>query len=263
MHTIWRSLAWKEWHEHKWKLVALTTILCGVTWPAALAIEDGIVEIAVVMVGICIVPLAMFIGLGEAAGERSRGTLQYLQALPAPMWQVALCKLVLGLFTILAALALAGVWIFVVSLFFSERVSSLPHELLRIAVPMVILFAVGIYFWCAAFGVNRKHEVSAGAASLAAMIGWWIVLFVLWDVLLLRSVSQDTARLRAVALATVPFGVAMSSALGFAFVTASVTQLLLGIWYVRRFGRMQELEVRSQENCKVVFCELTDEWVRR
>ena len=27
MRTIWQSLAWKEWHEHKWKLVSITAIL--------------------------------------------------------------------------------------------------------------------------------------------------------------------------------------------------------------------------------------------
>ena len=27
MRTIWQSLAWKEWHEHKWKLAAVSAIL--------------------------------------------------------------------------------------------------------------------------------------------------------------------------------------------------------------------------------------------
>ena len=47
----------------------------------------------------CIVPLAIFVGLGTAAGERSRGTLAFLQALPVPMWRVALHKLIAGLLT--------------------------------------------------------------------------------------------------------------------------------------------------------------------
>ena len=30
MNTIWYSLAWKEWHEHKWKLAAIVATLWGV-----------------------------------------------------------------------------------------------------------------------------------------------------------------------------------------------------------------------------------------
>ncbi len=29
MSTIWQSLAWKEWNEHKWKLVSILAVICG------------------------------------------------------------------------------------------------------------------------------------------------------------------------------------------------------------------------------------------
>ena len=44
MRTIWHSLAWKEWHEHKWKLAALTAVLCGVN--ALLLLNGPIVQTA-------------------------------------------------------------------------------------------------------------------------------------------------------------------------------------------------------------------------
>src|SRR5258705_482510 len=47
------------------------------------------------------IPMAMFVGLGIAAGERSRGTLPFLQALPIPMWRIALIKLVFSLLTVI------------------------------------------------------------------------------------------------------------------------------------------------------------------
>ena len=31
MRTIWFNLAWKEWHEHKWKLAALIATMWSVT----------------------------------------------------------------------------------------------------------------------------------------------------------------------------------------------------------------------------------------
>ena len=68
---------------------------------------DDIFAVAVVIVGLCILPLSMFIGLGAAASERSRNTLPFLQSLPAPLWRVAVVKVVLGLFSLFAAIAIA------------------------------------------------------------------------------------------------------------------------------------------------------------
>ena len=110
MRTIWQSLAWKEWHEHKWKLAALLAIMWGVAMLSA--DRNGTTERfseSGSSLAIGIVPLAIFIGLGTAAGERSRGTMPFLQALPVPMWRVALHKLAFGLVTIiLPALLTSG-----------------------------------------------------------------------------------------------------------------------------------------------------------
>ena len=75
MRSILHSLAWKEWHEHKWKLASLVAILSGITSYTMLnvvrgASEGALVAVRVVLV-MCIVPLAIFVGLGTAAGERS------------------------------------------------------------------------------------------------------------------------------------------------------------------------------------------------
>ena len=114
MHTTWFNLPWKEWHEHKWKLAALVATMWSV---AALILYqpdvwtlDG-VRVTMVM---CIVPLSIFIGMGTAAGERSRGTMRFLQALPVPMWRVSVNKLLLGFATIVAAtmltLGFVSIW---------------------------------------------------------------------------------------------------------------------------------------------------------
>ena len=113
MNSIWFSLAWKEWHEHKWKLVSIVAILCGVaTLIMSFAETQDTFALAVSLVGICIVPLAMFIGLGAAANERSRNTLPFLQSLPAPLWRVALMKVVLGLLTLFLSIIFAIAFIY-------------------------------------------------------------------------------------------------------------------------------------------------------
>ena len=68
MRTIWHSLAWKEWHEHKWKLVAITAVLWGVgalIWVAGRSAMRS--RGSCVLVTMCMVPLAVFVGLGAAA----------------------------------------------------------------------------------------------------------------------------------------------------------------------------------------------------
>src|SRR5260370_21117537 len=100
MRTILHSLAWKEWHEHKWKFASILAILWAT---AALALyyseHDGF-ALGASLVSFCLVPLAVFVGLGTAASERSHGTLPFLQALPVPMWPIALTELIFGLRTL-------------------------------------------------------------------------------------------------------------------------------------------------------------------
>src|SRR5687768_6808481 len=99
MRTIWHSLIWKEWHEHKWKLVSIVGVLFGVTALSMLLVKEDKFDIAAGMLLPCLVPLALFVGLSAAANERSRRTLPFMQALPSNMWHVGLVKFLAGLVT--------------------------------------------------------------------------------------------------------------------------------------------------------------------
>jgi hypothetical protein len=67
MRTTWYSLAWKEWHEHKWKLVSITAILWGVTSFAVWQSDRDQFGAAQAVMVLCVFPLALFVGLGAAA----------------------------------------------------------------------------------------------------------------------------------------------------------------------------------------------------
>src|SRR5262245_10798198 len=192
MRTIWQSLAWKEWREHKWKGLALLAVMWGVGFLPLVSMERGTLLAVRAVLAIGIVPLAIFIGLGTAAGEQSRGTLRFLQALPVPMWRVALHKMAFGFVTIivpaLLTLALAYAWCRAVALLGmnTRGVSDLDlrQSLPNIPFPigtnnwfldsaLLAMFVAGsFYLWTIAFGVSRKDEVSAGAVALAAIVGW-------------------------------------------------------------------------------------------
>src|SRR4029079_5622139 len=97
MRSIWHSLAWKEWNEHKWKLVSILAVMwCLMAFVVVMAglsdrpVRTESFQVSALLGGI---PMAVFVGLSIAAGEQSRGTLPFLQSLPVPMWRVALHKL--------------------------------------------------------------------------------------------------------------------------------------------------------------------------
>jgi hypothetical protein len=124
---------------------------------------------------------------------------------------------------------------------------------------VVALAGVSLYIWTAAFGVNRKDEVSAGAVALLVMLAWWLLLSMLWSILLERSTGAETARLRAVGIGSAPAGLlALRSFTGtglqyalFGLASALAAHGLLAAWYVRRFGRDVSSDIRSPRSALV------------
>jgi ABC-type transport system involved in multi-copper enzyme maturation permease subunit len=281
MRTIWYSLAWKEWHEHKWKLAAVTAALVGV---AALFLRDQrtdfIAAVRVILI-LCVVPFAIFVGLGTAASERSRGTFRFLQALPVPMWRVALNKVIFGIGTLVVATLLTVGFIYVWCNFpnvyygtavgeqhyvpFSFGLKSWINE----TILGVLAVAITFYAWTIACGVNRRDEVSAGAVALLIMAIWTAIAlcFISWlNLNAVRTGVYRTAAIRvaAVALGTFPGGLVSvpeviqawdgwgqaTELLGLGFVTAALVHLTLIGAFVARFGRLSNLEIRSAKAAK-------------
>jgi ABC-type transport system involved in multi-copper enzyme maturation permease subunit len=272
MRSIWHSLAWKEWHEHKWKLAAVLAVmwsLMAVVVLVAIHGQRNVVaesfQVAVLMDGI---PLAMFVGLGIASGEQSRGTLAFIQALPVPMWRLALHKLGFAILTLVVPVLLTMFAVIV-----GRALISLMGINVELAVPresmegrpfwsgswfvdiafLAAMVAASLVIWSAACGVNRKDEVNAGVVALLIMVLYWFALFAFWLVLLERRTGADTARLRAVGSGSAPLGFlflndvanrdSVSAMLG--YFSAFAVHAMLVAWYVLRFGRIDEREIRS------------------
>jgi ABC-type transport system involved in multi-copper enzyme maturation permease subunit len=201
MNSIWLSLLWKEWCEFRWKLAALAAsfvvgqaILMGAFMRGSL--HDLIAGLVVSMI-FCLLVYAVlagaFVGMSVAAGENSRRTMRFTQALPIPMWQAALIRLLIGLVTVVipTVCVVSLIWVFTsyvwndqvtVNLAVSQQFDELqnPWHIPNFFVSRAVACILGVtslLLWVSSCGVNRADDVRAGAVAFlvcAVLWGVWI-----------------------------------------------------------------------------------------
>ena len=183
--AIWANLLWKEWHEHRWKLAALTAILLGgfaSIWATDFR-EDALPFAWFILM--LYTPLAtLFIGVGLTAGERAQGTLGCLQKLPVSVRSVALVKLVVGYATcVLPGILLFGLcWLIVASGWNPRLLSTdIPPGILGsglwwLEIGLVFLLSsASLLVWVVSLGVKQTTELRAGALALLVIVGLWLL----------------------------------------------------------------------------------------
>lgn len=262
MLAIYKLLIWKEWHEHKWKLASLVAIcilppLLMSTDDSRMAFDFGMASLLTL---ILYLPLAAaFIGMSSAANETSRGTDEFLAALPVQSAKPAIVKLLAGWLSVLApVLLLSGIawlWYFADLMKLTSRTThvefSRPFEIgypLLELLAMVSLVTGSIYLWVAAAGVNSRSEIRAGAIGLSLIVCVWALFFGL-----LYLFGDDLASLfgdwlRDPLLAALPGGFVavrpessagatwMRTLMGFA-----ITHVPLLVWYLKRFAEAESI----------------------
>ncbi len=277
MRNTWQSLAWKEWHEHKWKFAALFAMLFGVT-SLSIVLETGRDRfgLAFGMLLLCGIPMSVFIGLGTAANERSRRTLPFLQSLPAPLWHVAILKLIFGFITILVAIAATvasfSLWMWAfdqLGIRYSSPIETdhggplLRTGIWQLDITLFCIPVVGsLFIWAAAAGVNRRDEVGAGVVALAAMVAaWTLTVFIVMG---LEASQPRLYMLEAIAYAVAPGSfeivadnVQLSRYVVIGGIAAAIVHSLLVARYIRRFGHVTDLGTRSPQVARPV----SGEWL--
>ena len=276
MRTIWQSLAWKEWHEHKWKLLSLTIVLCAVNFLCMINGIDwqGVTESLMAMTLCCSIPLAVFVGASTAASERARHTLAYMHAQPTSLRPVAAFKLLAGLLTVSIPICLT--YMFDFACFAIAGDGQIPSHSSHIIfnspfnfdVPYfnwylegslaISLISASIFLWTAACGVNRSDEVSAAAWGVLAMVICWTVVGLTASNLDARWLKEDGYWIANSFKASLPGGVATignsdawrkaPTVLGVPTPIAAGILVHAGLayWFTTRFGRNAESLVRSQ-----------------
>jgi len=261
MRTVWQSLLWKEWHEHKWKLAALTAVTVGTL------LLFGLHEHESLLVGMTVLPVAFcilagaFLGMSTAGGESGRRTLPFLQSLPVPIWQPGAAKLTMAIVTaVFPLLVLVGVfciwWSFLwfdgVDLQAVRAYANTRYQPWRISNWLVaytlgsILGVSSLLLWMAAMGVNRSDEIRAGAIGFLIICLVWFGLAYGLD----QAENRDFPKIEyglKVLFAAAPGGVAFVGAdnrhenhlgWGLRFLAATLGHAGVLAWYLRRFGKV-------------------------
>jgi hypothetical protein len=263
MNSIWRSLLWKEWREHRGMLAAILAT-CAVL-PALFGLGGGVRYFDLVaMLFLFLVPaFTIFIAGGIAAGEQARHTIGFLQALPTPMWKPGVAKLFLAVLTasapsLVAIIIVLGWWLSGMALGPYR-----PDGSLVAAFATMGWVAVGVLVWGAAAGVNRGDEVRAGLWGLIFILGCWAAIgFAAYCTT--DNFNGPWPRSLLIAAAAAPGGVIAIISLTSAATDAggstqmwepawpfAISMLLtngaLAVWFVWRFGRISAAKMQSVE----------------
>jgi ABC-type transport system involved in multi-copper enzyme maturation permease subunit len=275
MHTIWHSLAWKEWHEHKWKLAAMTAILCGVLAVIVVSAERDAIGVCFALLMYAALPLAVFLGASEAADERGRRTLPLLESLPVATWKHACWKLTFGVATCVVPIGISIAFAIAVCVMASTQQSEIWRDLRRLLdeFPPIVDFgnplanwgvssgllaavaSVSVFLWSAAAGVRGKDQARAGVMALAVIAAWWTVVG-----FTAANLDPDWLRGHGSVLAAIVMGISPAGLLlvlavvvngepfpiPVAIAAGSVFHIALAVWFITRYGQSAETDRYSR-----------------
>lgn len=237
---LFRALLWKEWHEFRWKMLALMAILLVPSLMGWLYDFSGSV-VAFEMTLMFYLAGTLFVAMGVSAGERASGTLGFTQSLPVPLWQPALARLVAG-----AVACALPIILTTALLILGQLVRPVPpHERIwsshdgamnLLLIGLIWLVAnVGLLLWSSAASVRQPTVLRAGLVGVVVTAAWlfslpgafepmlfWIGSFgPAWGLLLVNKATADR----------------LSVAAGFGVLFAQLAaSLALVLWFIGRYG---------------------------
>jgi ABC-type transport system involved in multi-copper enzyme maturation permease subunit len=227
-----KSLFWKEWCEHRWKLAYGCVILMGfalIGLRSRLIQDDIIVTFAFAGGPIL---MALFVGMGLIAAERNEGSLEMLLALPVRPWKVFAVKMAMG--ALVCAVPIVGCMAVSLAVAGGREISAT-----RIAVAYLggIAFSVIMLVWMVAFSIRQPSEARAGLVGIGVFVSWVFFVF------LFVAVFEKRLDLVLWGLVITPLGILQFAASGgqmhtlWAVIVQAVMLIFLLLWGGYRFGK--------------------------
>ncbi|TWT47141.1 hypothetical protein KOR42_41390 [Thalassoglobus neptunius] len=191
--SIWSTLLWKEWNEHKWKLLSLTVIAIAVCIGG---LVDGVseVEFAVIATYYGYVLFApIYIVMGVTAGEWAGGTIEFSKNLPVSLRKVATVRLFAGwIVLIVPVIAVAAFssaliatleWMEIEVGIFHSLAASMdlkPQQAHWGIAGIACGVVTTLYFWLVVACLNQATELRAAMIGvLTFIVSFWFG-FLLW-----------------------------------------------------------------------------------
>ena len=164
-----RSLLWKEWHEHSWKLAFSSLTLAAMAWIGlhARLIPDESMIGWLCGIGVAILPILSSAGM--IAAERDEGGFESLRALPTPMRKILIAKIVVGLILCIGPMAAA----LAISLLIAGGREMTDGNMIFIYLNFTLATAA-IFFWMLALTARLPTEARAALLNLGILVFWCI-----------------------------------------------------------------------------------------
>jgi hypothetical protein len=206
-----------------------------------------------------VVIASLFVAMSVAAGESSRRTMRFLQAMPIPMWKAALVKLLIAAVAVIVPIivVVGMVWLIVSHVDpTGELQVKASRQLARGSgwgienyylwqIVTGVLATTSLLIWGAAAGVNRSDEVRAGAIGFLVVAGvWFLYGAALWIIDICIDTVPDGAFFLVAALpggwGFITRDVIIESTSGIlAYSTLGIlSHAVVLIWFLRQFGRV-------------------------
>ena len=256
MNSVWSSLLWKEWREHRAKLFALlavTLVFLPAPWIGSdprETVQNGMILFVLIMPAV-----SLFVGAGIAAGEHSRRTIGFLQALPIGTKKPAVAKLAIASAVAYAPTVLLLLLFVLWGWLMPDDDIHAMYWGVYAYVATLGLASVSLVIWMAAVGVNRSDEVRAGAIGLLLMLVYWAALAYLFP-----GSREPWPLWHRLLTAAAPAGMVNAAfyeeLLGINFsrtniapilLTAAISHAILAAIYVYRFGRVSTARTQVVE----------------
>lgn len=230
--ATWRALLWKEFHEHKWKSIALFAIVISIPTYSLLFAQETFFGTYAGAIVIYTAIAGIFLAMHTVAHEKSQGTLAFLQGLPGRAQEVAVAKLIAAIVCVcIPIITMAAGYSLVIWLTNMEfpHVIPLPTEPI---VPWMLSVAgfgcvcsVGVYIWTVFLARRSQTELQVGRTGVLALAIWSAV------VIGVNSIQADISALPA-AIARLWDAIGPPYNDLFGAISGDMTAYTFGVWSI-------------------------------
>ena len=168
--SLWTTLIWKEWNEHKWNTALVTSFAVGGVLLSGGQLSDIGIAVLITTAG------ALFLAMNVVAGERTDGSQAFVSSLPIQTWKLGVVRMSMaGILCIVPLLVSALAVQFVVPLYATQ----VPNGQLWTATLLSAGFCLSSFYWITAATAGQSTPLRVGLVGTIVLLSWFAVEFAL------------------------------------------------------------------------------------